>query len=248
MRKLAFLLGMGLLLALGVMGTGTATAGPQDTYTCTSGSIPGGLYKGLIVTGPCTFGGDVAVNGDLIVEAGAILNDHAASGKDVRVTGDVFVGEGAVLGLGAYGPPGISTATRVNGDIIADRPLSLYLSGITVNGNVTSTGSVTPAEFRNFPFKDNKVNGNLTIVGWDGGWLGVIRAQVNGTVTVSNNSSVILEGGEPGVDSDSTEVQTNVIHGDLICFGNTPAAQVNAADGGQLNRVNGQKIGECADL
>jgi hypothetical protein len=44
------------------------------------------------------------------------------------------------------------------------------------------------------------------------------------------------------------EVQTNVILGNVVCFDNVPAAQVNAADGGELNQVSGQKKGECAGL
>lgn len=264
MRKLKILLGLGgAMLALGVVGSGTALAAPSGPYECSGGPIPAGTYHGLFVTGPapCFFAGDVTINGGLTVDPGAILNDHAFSKATVRVNGNVFVGEGAVLGLGAYGPPGISTDTRVNGSIVADHPLSLYLSGITVNGNVTSIGGVTPTAFRNFPFKDNRVNGSLTIQGWNGGWLGVIRNHVNGNVTVSGNASVLVEtpigcnaelgectGSAAGVDGDSTEVQTNVIHGSLMCYDNTPAAQVNALDGGQPNQVSGRELGECSGL
>lgn len=270
MNKLKLLVCLGALVVPTVSATampGTAIAAPPGAYTCSGGEIPAGTYTGLTVTGTCTFTGDlVRVNGGLTVAPGAILNDHAASRTTVRVNGNVRVGEGAVLGLGAYGPPGITTSTVVNGSIVADRPLSLYLSGITVNGSVTSIGGVAPTygpleSFRNFPFKDDKVNGSLTIEGWQGGWLGVIRVRVNGDVTVSGNRSVIVEspvgcdpeagqctGTEPGTDSDSTEVQTNVIHGSLRCEDNTPPAQVNAADGGQANVVSGRKLGECAAL
>ena len=41
---------------------------------------------------------------------------------------------------------------------------------------------------------------------------------------------------------------TNVIHGNLACFGNSPAAQVNPADGGQPNVVGGKKLGQCEHL
>ena len=234
---------------------------------CGDGAIPAGTYRGLVVTGNCWFTGDeVTINGRLTVKPGAILNDHAASSTTVRVNGNVRVGTGAVLGLGAYGAPGIKTGTQVNGSIVAKRPLSLYLSGITVHGSVTSIGgvSVTPGPldaFRNFPFKDNRVYGSLRIKGWKGGWLGVIRNHVYGNVTVSRNASVLIEspagcnpdagectGSETGTDADSTEVQTNVIHGNLRCYRNTPPAQVNAADGGQPNRVTGHKRGECSTL
>lgn len=273
MKRRHLALGLGTVLVLGALGAGTASASPPQNYTCASGgTISAGVYKNVTVAGDCTFTGNrVTINGDLIVEPGVILNDHAASKTTVHINGNVYVRQGAVLGLGAYGPPGIKTKTRVNGDIIAMNPLSLYISGVTINGNVTSSGGVatTPGPldaFRNFPFKDNRVNGNLTIVGWQGGWLGVIRDHVNGNVTVANNSSVLvltppgcdpeLAPDKPGActgsaadtDSDSTEVQTNVINGTLACFDNKPAAQVNANDGGLPNRVTGSKLGECANL
>ena len=73
----------------------------------------------------------------------------------------------------------------------------------------------------------------------------MIRAHVGQNVIVSNNAAAdtsVLPG------SDSTEVQTNVISGNLICHGNSPAAQVNPDDGGQPNVVGGNKIGQCAKL
>jgi hypothetical protein len=139
--------------------------------------------------------------------------------------------------------------TVVDGNVVANQPLTLYLGAITVHGNVVSNGGgggVTGA-FRNFPLKDDVIDGNLIVQGWHGGWLGVIRDHVGGNVIVQNNASVLTEDG-PGVDTDSTEVQTNVVGGNLICHGNTPAAQVNPVDGGLPNVVGGQKVGECAGL
>src|SRR5581483_11642003 len=52
----------------------------------------------------------------------------------------------------------------------------------------------------------------------------------------------------PGGDTDSTEIMTNTIAGDLSCHGNAPAAQINPADGGQPNIVGGNATGECAGL
>ena len=50
----------------------------------------------------------------------------------------------------------------------------------------------------------------------------------------------------PARDPDSTEVMTNTIAGDLVCYNNTPAAQVNPADGGTANAVGGHAVDECA--
>jgi hypothetical protein len=239
--KLRLLLGFCVLIVLGVVGS-TALAAPPGASTCTGGPIAAGTYTGLTVTGTCTFtGGTVTIDGNLRVADGAILNDHAASvTTTVYVTGNVTVGKGAVLGLGSYGPP---NDTTVDGNIVANQPLTLYLGGMTVHGNVVSTGGGDPG--RNFPIKDDTIDGNLIIQGWSGLWLGVIRTTVGGNVIIANNAAADTSE-EPG--SDSTEIMTNHVSGNLICQGNLPAAQVNPNEGGQPNVVGGHKIGECAGL
>ena len=158
----------------------------------------------------------------------------------VAINGDVKVGKGAVLGLGNYGPPGIKTNTIVNGDINANRPLDLYLSGITVHGNVTSNGGGQgTSQFLNFPTKDDTIDGNLIMNDWQGGWIGALRDTVGGNLVLTNNASLVHQtpvgcddndpnpanhctGFATGADPDSTEVATNTIAGNLICYGNTP--------------------------
>ncbi len=245
MTKLRLLLGLSVLLGVGVVGS-AAVAAPPDSATCAGGPIAAGTYNGLTVTGNCFFGGPVTVDGNLKVADGAILNDHAFSRQVVHVTGNVTVGKGAVLGLGAYGPPNIAqTGTVVDGNIIANQPASLYLTAITVHGNVTSNGGGDPE--RNFPTKNVVVDGNMTIQGWSGLWIGLLRNQVGGNVVFSKNS-----GTQTGIEEfegipDSSEVATNHIGGNLICQGNSPVAQIGDAviDGGTLNVVGGSKIGEC---
>lgn len=242
MKKLRLLLGLCVLFAVAV--GGSALAAKPGAGSCSGGSIAAGSYNGLTVTGNCTFaGGTVTINGNLKVAAGAILNDHAASSAIVHVTGNVLVGQGAVLGLGNYNPAPPHDSATVDGNIIANHPLTLYLGGMTVHGNVVSHGGGDPG--RNFPFKDDTIDGNLVIQGWSGLWMGVIRATVGGNVIVSDNLATDPSE-EPG--SDSTEVMTNDISGNLICHRNTPAAQVNPNDGGLPNTVGGRKIGQCAGL
>jgi hypothetical protein len=254
MVNLRLLFGLFLVLAVGVVGS-SAIASAPGSATCSGGSIASGTYRGLTVTGNCGFVPDavITVNGNLVVEDGAALNDHAASTATVNVSGNVLVGKGAVLGLGTYNPFAPHNSS-VGGNVIANQPLSLYLSFLSVHGNLVSNGGGGGAtgEFRNFPTKDNTVDGNLIIQGWTGGWIGVIRDHVGGNLIFNNNTSVInglVVPPVPGeVDSDSSEIMTNVVGGNLICQGNTPSAQVNPADGGQPNVVGGHKIGQCALL
>jgi hypothetical protein len=256
MVKLWHALVLATLIALAICASGAIAA--TGAITCTTGSATT-LGGNVFVNGNCTFTGDsLTITGNLIVADNAVLNAHAASRTTVHINGNAIVGNNAVLGLGAYGPPGIRTETTVDGNIIGNQPRDLYLSGITVRGNVISNGGGPgTSEFLNFPTKDNTIGGNLIMQGWQGGWLGALRNTVGGNLIVSRNASVIhctQEGpfgsclaSAPGPDVDSTEVTDNVVSGNLICQNNTPAAQVGDSEGGP-NLVSGRKIGECAGL
>jgi hypothetical protein len=260
-RFLTAIAGIAMLVALIPASAASAAAKPGPG-TCSGGSIGTGTWTSFTVTGTCTIakGATVQINGNLVIAKGAVLNDHAASTAEVDITGNVLVGKGAILGLGYNAPEGKLGPDTVGGSIIAINPLTLYLGNLTVAGNVISVGGASPmppaAAARNFPIKDNTIIGNLIIVGWQGGWLGVIRNDVEGNVIVSRNASLSTPPGPPGsgelggpvMDPDSTEVQTNTIAGNLVCLGNTPAAQVNPADGGQPNVVAGKASGECSAL
>lgn len=244
------------LLVMALPGATFATA--PNAGTCSGGEIGSGTWSSFRVTGDCTFadGATVRISGNLTVAAGAILNDHAASTATVNVGGDVLVGPGAIFGLGTYATPGAVGPDTVGGSIVADGPLTLYVGGVTVGGNVISVGgglpSTSAADFRNFPFKDNVVQGNLLIEGWHGGWLGVVRNHIGHNAIIVGNVSGSNPAG-PGVDDDSTEVMgsvlgTQTIGGNLTCLGNTPNAQVNPVDGGLPSIVGGRAIGECRTL
>ena len=139
MTKLRLFLVLGVLVLAGTVGTSALAAGRGAI--CSGGTIAAGTYNSLYVSGNCVFApGTITILGNLTVADGGILNDHAASPATVHVLGDVRVGHGAVLGLGKYGAPGTMSDTWVGGSIFADRPLTLYLGGMTVYGNVVSVG------------------------------------------------------------------------------------------------------------
>ncbi len=258
MRRIALLVAAGAAALLAVGGS-TALAGHPPANPCASGTLASGTYQGFTVTGTCSvaLNAQVTVHGNLTLAHGAVFAGLVPS--TVHVTGDVDVGAGALLGLG-YG----TQTDVVDGSVTAHQPLSLYLGFVTVHGDVTSNGGGTTHRFYNFPIKDTTIDGNLTLRGWTGGWIGAIRDKVGGSVDFSNNQSVVQAADEAacdasgtfpagcdaaaGGDSDSSEVMTNTIAGDLSCHGNSPAAQVNPLDGGQPNVVGGTASGECAGL
>jgi hypothetical protein len=274
MRRLTILGTVVALLAMAV--PGAALAGNPKAGRCSDGTMLAGTYRGFVVTGTCTIadGANVHIKGDLIIAAGASLNDHGAEGwvgshwvgAEMHITGDVHIGRGAVLGLGWNSPDGEGSLgpDTVGGNIVANRPLALQVGQVTVGGNLISIGggvlSTSLADFRNFPVKDNVIHGNLIVAGWRGGWFGAIRNHVDRNVIITNVVSRSNGDTGPGMDTDSTEVMGSdlsavggpvipqTIGGNLICFGNVPDAQVNPEDFGAKNIVGGRAIGECAGL
>ena len=241
--KLRLLVGLVAVVALGVFAA-TATAAQYGLCPDTATAISGN-YGNLTITGNryVEFGQSLTVAGNLTIAPGACLEAFVGS---AAIGGNVKVGKGAVFGLG-YGPGSFYT---VGGNVDANQPASLYLGGATVRGNVISNGGGDPN--RNFPIKDNTIGGNLIVQGWSGLWIGMLRNHVGGNLIFSKNSGT-QTGDEPpfiGV-PDSSEIVSNVVGGNLICHGNTPAAQIGDAGlepGNGPNTVSGNKIGECAGL
>lgn len=259
MRRLR--LGLAACVLLLAVWAATASADPNGgPPICNSaGTALAGNYHDLTVSGDAhvAAGTTLNVSGTLRIAPGACFDAFTLG--TVHVGGNLLVGQGAILALGctpnALGDPTAppcfdrSTNDTVDGNLVANRPLTMYLDGNTIRGSLMSFGGGggRNGPFLNFPIKDNTIGGNLIVIGWRGGWFGAIRNQIGGSALISGNASVVSETG-PGVDSDSTEVQTNTISGNLACFFNTPPAQVNPADGGQPNVVGGHKLGECAGL
>jgi hypothetical protein len=252
-------LGLFGTLAVAVWAAAPASADPTSLGICPSaGTSLSGDHGNLTITGNAFVAGGATiadgatlnVRGNLTLAPGSCLD--AFSLGTVTVGGNIIVQKGATLGLGCTpgsigpGPPcnGQTTDDIVGGNIIGNQPLTMYLDGDTIFGNVVSNGggpglSLT-GPFLNYPIKDNTIGGNLILQGWHGGWSGAIRNHVGGNLVWSRNMSVL--------DPDSNEVQTNTISGNLICQGNSPAAQVNPGDGGQPNTVGGREVGQCTGL
>lgn len=273
--KLRILLGAAVMVAstgamtTGLVGaSGVAGAEPSAAPICgsseaTAGSALSGNYKNLTVTGIAYVDNDATldVSGNLTLAPGACLD--AFSTGTVNVGHNVSVGPGATLALGcapgSNGPPPVApcffttTDDTVGGNITADQPLTMYLTAVTVGGNVVSNGGGSSSiDWLSFPVKDMNIGGNLVLQGWHsafGGWIGALRNHVDGNVIFSNNSG--YRPGDSG-NNDSSEVVGNTVGRNLICQHNTPAANYGdaygEAPGNGPNTVGGQALGECASL
>jgi hypothetical protein len=251
MKKLTLAAFAASALALG----GSALGAPPSQTTCGNGSLPAGTYEGLTVTGDCTVKSSVTIDGNVTVADGAYL-DAAYLGTRLTINGNVHVGSGAKLGLGCtfgyhdcgFNPAAWPGKVTVNGNVVADQALTMFIDFTTIHGSVISNGGgdITMVDPNGLvlPIKDNVVDGNIVVHGWQGAWFGIIRNHVGGNVIATD--TVGTRTGEDGM-PDSTEIVTNVVAGNLICLHNTPAAQIGDS-GGTVNTVGGNKIGECAGV
>jgi hypothetical protein len=252
--KLRLVLGLSAILALGIW-VGTAGAAPPppppDLGVC--GADPGaplsGTHNGnLTITGNAYVppGESFEVNGNLTIAQGACFDAIPATGP-VVINGNVSVRKRGSFGIGFF----FDTGDVVNGNINAEQALTIYIDWTTVHGSIVSNGGGDATMVDSpgmedglvLPIKDNHIDGNVVVQGWAGAWAGLIRNTVGGNVNWSKNTGARV--GEIG--PDSNEVATNEIGGNLICHGNTPAAQIGDS-GGSLNVVHGKAIGECSTL
>ncbi len=257
--KPKLLLGLCALLVGGACASTAAadpTAGPPICTGPASSVTPiAGRYDNLRITGNryVPGGTTLKVRGNLTIARRACLDAFTLG--TVKVRGNVVVRRGAILALGCTpgsqgpGPPcnGQTTDDQVGGSLIAIHPLTMYLDGDTIWGDVLSFGGgpgPVLQPYVNFPIKDNVIHGNVIVNGWEGAWFGFIRNVTYGNVFLTNNVGVTT--GDLGT-PDSTEVVTNTIAGNLVCLGNRPPAQIGDS-GGTPNTVGGRKIGQCAGL
>jgi hypothetical protein len=149
--------------------------------------------------------------------------------------------------------PGITTSNVIKGGVSANQPLTLIFHSNTITGGLSVQGGGGGVNCDTNPnlsaafdgpsatytdFEDNTIRGRVSISGLQSCWFGIFRSQVNGSVSITNNTLA---------DPDATEVATNTVMGNLTCRGNSPAAQIGDSEG-LSNIVTGQKLGECASL
>ncbi len=243
---------LGAAVAIIIPASGVAAA---SRYTCMGGSIPGGSYGSVLVKGPCTVdAGTVTVAHQFIVgKSGELLAAFGSS--NLRVAGSLVVRSKGILVLGCepdafpcLDDPTLTTNEWVGGDLLVRGALASIVhhtrighSLYQLNGGGGVNCDSQPA-LQGSPYygtyEDVNVGGNVTIVGMHSCWLGLIRTHVAGSVFYSNNVMA---------DPDANEVVTNVIGGDLVCTGNSPAPQVGDSTG-NLNVVGHMALFQCAGL
>ena len=251
-------------LAAGLLMVGTAGGASTSNYVCSGlfQSIPPGSYGSVTVTGLCSIEGTVSIRGGLTVASGAGLD---AQGSDcnsfVDVAGGVRVLASGVLFLGNGEGTGCPSSNDVvSGGLRATDPLAVVVHGTSLNGGFSVEGGgggtscddalVQGIDIGTPPFtdvEDSRVNGSANISGMSTCWMGFIRNQTNGGLTVNDNTM-----GDP----DAIEIGLNTINGGIACSGNALAfpgpggVPTNSFDGSPPNPniVNGKESGQCIGL
>jgi hypothetical protein len=160
----------------------------------------------------------------VVVPAGAVC----LSEGPVRISEGLWIRSGATFVLGSE-ESGWTTGTIDDG-VHAWDAASVQIHFATINGGIHVHGGSGPF---GGPF-----DVTWTVTGYDGFWFGFIRNHVSGTVRLSDN---VL------ADPDGNEYVTNVIHGSLMCWDNSPAPQVGDSEG-LPNVVTGAKMGQCTSV
>jgi hypothetical protein len=172
----------------------------------------------------------------VVVPVGAVC----LSEGPVTIREGLWIRSGATFVLGSE-ESGWTTGT-INDGVHAWDAASVQIHFATINGGIEAHGGSGPF---GGPFdvtfnaiEDNVIHGGVMITGYDGFWFGFIRNHVSGSVRLSHN---VL------ADPDGNEYVTNVIHGNLRCWGNSPAPQVGDSEG-LPNDVTGAKMGQCSSV
>ena len=265
---------LGLVAATGAASAATpgpvTCTGPLAAGTYSSVTVSGTCQ---ISAGQVVVTGDVTIpaGSNSVLAAYALNGGVASTTSGLTVDGNVNIASGGTLILGckaadgacfddpAPTTPTLNSSSTIQGSINATSPLGVVVTNSTIGGDATQAGGgggvagegpgcfapPYPGVFNTFPgggspvysdYEDNTIGGNLRITGLNSCWLGSFRNHIGGSATFSGNKL-----GDP----DGSEFLTNQIAGNLLCSGNSPAAQYGDAQG-TPNTVGGFATGECA--
>ena len=260
-RKALSLLGAGVVAAM-YMATGITNVAADSNATCASGSVAPGTYRSLTITGFCNLdSGNVTVERNVTITGTGGLN-AGFFGSDLTVGRDILIQPGGLVLLGCEpiaspcfndpnrdkgGTTGWQTNHSVGHNFVSKGGVLVVVHHTTFWGEVAQTGGgggLSCAQL--FPmgppayttYEDNTIHGDITVAGLHTCWSGIFRNNVWGTVNWNDNVT-----GDP----DGNEVSGNLVHGNLNCFNNAPAAQFGDS-AGVPNTVIGTTRGQCNNL
>jgi hypothetical protein len=204
--------------------------------------------------------GNVSVAHDLTVAPSGELV-AAFGGSDLHVGGNVTVQSNGVLILGCEPEAFIclNDPDQANGTLTTNDTIGLNLttqnalavivhaSKVGLNtvvqgggGGVTCDSTIPniPGPPAYVDFEDNTIGGNSIIQNVQSCWAGYIRNHVSRNVIYQNNSFA---------DPDASELTTDNVGRNMICFDNSPQVQFGDSQG-TPDIVGGHALGECKNV
>jgi hypothetical protein len=249
-------------------GSAMAAAPGPAPHTCSGGSVGGGTYASLTITGFCDVvpGAVIDVVGNLTVAPGAFF-DAQSSPSTITVGKSLTAGQDSIMGLGCQpfseshpdGSPVTSSGhpcendptghsvILVKGNLTTTNASLVLLNGITVNGNVSLDGSGSrdlPAFIPgdDWSIKNNTVGGNLSASGITVDWLGVMRTQTGKNLTLTN-----ITADDPGDPYAMVFVVGNDAGWNLNCSGLAPG--VSGGFNPMVHNTAGRNVtGQCVGI
>ena len=264
----AVLAAAGTLLGMVALGPATAAVAAPTwrTHVC-HGTLknPGeliGLNLNVIVRGLCLVRrGPVAVSGNVIVTRGSsLIAAYARHNTHMNVAGSIVVHKGGTLILGCNPKsfpcsddpnqkhPTLTSVDRVGGSIIGLAALGIVVHNDWIGHSVAQSGGgggLTCKPHGIFAvhhspvysaYEDNKIGGGIFVSSLRTCWLGVIRNWTGDSVHIVKNKAA---------DKDAMEIVSNSVHGNLVCWRNSPKVQFGDSRG-TPNRVGRRALLECS--
>lgn len=245
---------LALVGAVALSGAPASAAGSPAPYTCTGGEIQSKTYASVTVTGDCWVPVDgkgvIDIVGNLNVAPGGFF-DAQSSPSRITVGKNVTAGAGSLLELGcqpngdhfmhpcANDPAGVSHIS-VNGNVTATGSDTVLLAGVTVNGNVTLTGS---SGGEDWVFKGDTIGGNFTASDLVVDFFGLLYNTIGRNASLTNISAIDPEDGGYG----SVNIVLNDIGRNLNCSGLGPRLSGGFIEGA-VNTTGGKSTGQCVGL
>ncbi len=229
----------------------------DPTLSTYAPDIPSGTYSSITIAGVCEPALNAVINvlGNINVAGGGVL-DAQGNPSTITVRGNVTAAKGSLLALGCLPNPvghqtghacGTTLAQQplnnvdptalshitIHGSIFASDANTVWLNGVTVEGNVVLIGGGDQAGLP-WPIKTNTIDGSLIVYGATPEWLGVVVNKIGGNVFLANVSIA------PG---ETIDVANNSIGWNLVCWNLAPAESAGFI--GEVNVVGGWSIGQC---
>jgi hypothetical protein len=185
------------------------------------------VFSGPLPSGAIAFG-SLVVTGAVDVGPNAFFGDAQGGVAPITVGGPLSVEPNGAVVIGSETPGG-PLVSSVGGPVRGTDASTVQIHNSAIGGPVNLQGgggsnaildALAGGGYNFNDLEDNVISGPVTINSYAGIWAGVIRNQISGGLTFTNNT-----------DMDEFDIGSNVIAGNANCSGNNPAVNTGGSPG-----------------